>query len=263
MNQNMKYTRLYLIGGLCLVCLIGAVIPAAAAPVNGSSWKDNPEHISAMQAHVAYAGAKGEAQMNGAITYICSISSGAGTASLTAIQSQYAGTVSSVQSMTTSDEIKGASTQMASDEKSFMSTAKDELKQYNGTAKALRASINASVEAQSGTLQGLLDAYWTARTTARMDEFTANDQKRVGILANLTAKGIDVSAAQQIENQIQQDGAVLRSALDSRNEASIRAANEDLATLNKQFAETIKNYRASAHAKKTTAAATATPAGSV
>lgn len=259
----MKYTRLYLIGGLCLVCLIAAVMPAAAAPVNGSSWKDNPEHISAMQAHVAYAGAKGEAQMNGAITYIGSISNGAGTAPLSTIESEYAGTVSSVSSMTTSDEIKGAATQMASDEKSFMSTAKDELKQYNGTAKALRTSINASVEAQSGTLQGLLDAYWTARTTARMDEFTANDQKRTSTLANLTAKGIDVSAAQQIENQIQQEGTVLRSALDSRNEASIKAPNEDLATLNKQFAEMIKNYRASAHSKKTTAAATVTPAGSV
>ena len=116
--------------------------------------------------------------------------------------------------------------------------------------------------AQSGTLQTLENTWWTDRQTARMDEFAANDQRRTGVLANLTAKGVDVSQAQAIENQIQQEGTALNAALTSRDESAIKAANRDLATLNQQFVSTVKGYLA-ADAHRATAATTLTPAAAV
>jgi hypothetical protein len=216
-----------------------------------------------MQAHVACAGAKGQAQMDGAIRYIGSISNGAGTSALSSIESQFTGTVSSVQSMTAADQIQAAEAQMKTNRTSFMTAAKGELKEYNGTGKALAASINASVMAQAATLQTLENTWWTDRQTARMDEFATNDQRRNGVLSNLTAKGVDVSRAQAVENQIQQEGTVLNAALTSRDESAIKTANEDLATLNKQFAELVKGYRSAAHTRKVTATTTVTPAAAV
>ena len=256
--KKMNHTRIILIGSLCMICLVAAVMPVAASPVGGNAWNTNPEHITAMQAFVAYAGAKGQAQMDGAISYIGTISNGAGTAPLSAIESQFTGTVTSVQSMTTGEEIQQAESQLKSDRTNFMSTAKSSLQEYNGTGKALEQNINASVMAQSATLQGLENTWWTDRQTARMDLFATNDQRREGVLSNLTAKGIDVSQAQAVENQIQQEGTVLNAALTSRDESAIKAANEDLATLNQQFASIIKTYRAE-HRIRVTPTTTITP----
>jgi len=258
----MKHSRILLIGSLCMICLIAAVMPAGAAPVNGTAWNTNPGHIAAMQAFVAYAGAKGQAQMDGAISYLGTISNDAGTGQLSSIESQFTGTVSSVQSMTTGDQIRDAETQLSADRKDFMTTAKESLREYNGTGKALAASVNASVMAQSATLQTLENTWWADRQTARMDEFAANDQRRTGVLSNLTAKGIDVSQAQAIENQIQQEGTVLNTALTSRDESAIKAANEQLATLTQQFASTVKGYRAE-HRARVTPSVTATPVTSL
>ena len=75
----MKNIRMTMLCGFCMVCLVAAIMPAASALGNGTSWNDNPEHITAMQAGVAYAGAVGQAQMDGAVSYIGTISNGAGT----------------------------------------------------------------------------------------------------------------------------------------------------------------------------------------
>ena len=207
-------------------------------------------------------GQKGRRRWTGRSADIGTISNGDGTSQLSSIESQFSGTAMSVQLMTTGDQIRDAETQLRADCKDFMTTAKSSIREYNGTAKAFAASVNASVMAQSGTLQTLENTWWTDRQTARMDEFAANDQRRTGVLANLTAKGVDVSQAQAIENQIQQEGTALNAALTSRDESAIKAANRDLATLNQQFVSTVKGYRA-AHAHRATAATTLTPAAAV
>lgn len=168
--------------------------------------------------------------------------------------------------MTSGTQIQQAESQLKTDRTDFMSTAKSDLKEYNGTGKAFEQSINASVMAQATTLQGLENTWWTDRQTARMDEFSTNDQKRNGVLANLTAKGIDVSGAQAVENQIQQEGTALNAALTDRDESAIKAANQDLATLNKQFESIIKSYRSGHRAKATATASpttTITPAATL
>jgi hypothetical protein len=256
----MKNTRMVMLCGLCAICLVAAILPAASALGNGTSWNENPEHIAAMQAGVAYAGAVGQAQMDGAVSYIGTLSNGAGTSQLSAIESQFSGTESSVQSMTAADQIRAAETQMSADRKGFMTAARGSLREYNGTGTALSESINASVMAQSGTIQSLKDTWWTARETARMDEFARNDQNRNSVLAKLTAKGVDVSQAQAVEDQIRQEGTALKAAFDSQDGNAVRAANQQLATLCSRFRDTVKGYRAVHPAGATTTPAAAVPA---
>jgi hypothetical protein len=258
----MTHYKTTILWSLCLVCLLGAVmLPASAAPVNGTSYRDSPEHIAAMKAYVAYAGEKTEARMDGAIGYIGTLSSGAGTDRLSATRSQYTGIVSSVQGMNTYDQIHDAETQMRTAGTDFTSAARTEVKQYNGTEKALAAAVNASVTAQAGTIASLENAWWTARTTARMDEFAANDARRTATIANLTAKGVDVTQAQSLESQIRDAGAALSAALASHDEKAVKTANEQLAALDKQFAEIVKGYHAAKVKKaKATPAVTGTSA---
>ena len=111
--------------------------------MNGTAWNTNPEHIAAMQAFVAYAGAKGQAQMDGAISCIGTISNGDGTSQLSSIESQFSGTAMSVQLMTTGDQIRDAETQLRADCKDFMTTAKSSIrdKQYRKSLRGERQRL--------------------------------------------------------------------------------------------------------------------------
>ena len=49
---------------------VALAIPAVSAQDAGQPWTDNPEHIAAMQAYVAYSGELFKAKMDGAIQYV-------------------------------------------------------------------------------------------------------------------------------------------------------------------------------------------------
>ena len=93
--------------------------------------------------------------------------------------------------------------------------------------------------ADQATIQSLDNAYWTARETSRLDEFSYNDARRTGILANLTAKGVDVTSAQQIETQIQALQPGLKAGLDARDDAQLKTVNSQIDTLCQQLAQQI------------------------
>ena len=225
----MKKPGVILIGTVML-CMIALCIPAVSAADSGQSWSNNPEHITAMKAYVAYAGEDYQAMMNGAISYIGTISGSAGTSDLTGAEQQFTTTASSVQSMTTSEAIEAARTQMKGEVATFHTDTANDMKTYNGSESALHSSVNASVTADQATIDSLDTAWWTARETSRLDEFTHNDAIRNGAIANLSAKGIDVSKAQGIETQIGGLQVSLKSALDARDETALASVNAQLGT---------------------------------
>ena len=141
--------------------------------------------------------------------------------------------------MTTNDSIDAALTQMKGEVATFHTDTTNDMKAYNGSESALHASVNASVTADQTTIQSLDTAWWTARETSRLDEFTHNDAIRNGALANLTAKGVDVSQPQGIETQIDGLQPSLKSALDARDEKALESVNTQLGTLGQQFWQAI------------------------
>ena len=237
--KEMKNIKMTMLCGLCMICLVAVIVPAAGALGNGTSWSDNPEHITAMKAYVAYADENYQAMMNGAISYIGTISGPAGTNDLTGAEQQFTATAASVQSMTTSESIEAARTRMKAEVATFRTDTANDLKAYNGSESALRTSVNASVTADQAAIESLDTAWWTARETSRLDEFTRNDATRNGVLANLSAKGVDVSQAKGIETQIDGLQGSLRSALDARDEKTLASTNAQLGMLCKQFGNAI------------------------
>ena len=258
----MKHTRIILIGSLCMICLIAAVMPVAAAPVNGTAWNTNPEHITAMQAFVAYAGAKGQAQMDGAISDIGTISNGAGTSPLSSIESQFYRHryVSAVDDHRRRDPAGRDAVEVGPhglhDHGKILAqgytTAPEKRLGRVSTPRSWHSQRRSRASRTHGGQTARPPAWMSLRqTTSAGPVCFEPDCKRCRCLAGTG-----------VENQIQQEGTALNAALTSRDESAIKAANGDLATLNQQFVSTVKGYRA-AHAHRATAATTLTPAAAV
>jgi hypothetical protein len=245
-----NYQRIF---SICLILLAVCILPAAvsAAPDTTSStvlqqvggqWNTNADAIAAAKATAAYAAELGKDRMDGAIQYLSSIAA-QGASTLSTDEQAFLSDASTAQSANDVDGVRAAGEQMKEAGQQFTTDTKEVLMAGNVSAKNLRAAVNASVEADSANLQSLKETAWSDRETARMEVFTTNDARRNGVLANLTAKGIDVSSAQAIENQIQQQGAALKAGFDAENANAVKAANQQLSTLTQQFQETVKGYR--------------------
>lgn len=218
---------------LCLLIVIG--IPAVSAWSSGQSWSDNPEHITAMQAYVAYSGEQYKAKMAGAIQYINGLNGTVTSGTLQTDEQQFLATTASVQSMTTSDAVTQAEQTMKTQIAQFRTDLSSAYTADNGNLADLRAAVNNSLAADQTTIQTLETAYWTASEKSRLDEFSYYDGHRTATLSNLTAKGVDVTPAQLVETQIQSLEPSLKVALDSHNDAQIDDVNRQLGTLSTQF----------------------------
>lgn len=226
---------------ICLCVLIAIGIPAVSAWSTGQNWTDNPEHIAAMQAYVAYSGEQYKAKMDGAVQYINGLNGSTSSATLQTDEQQFLSTVSSVPSMNTDDAIAGAEQTMKSQITQFRTDLVSAYTADNGNLNDLRTAVANSVNADQTNIQNLDNAYWTASETSRLDEFAYYDADRTATLANLTAKGVDVTPAQLVETQIQALEPSLKVALDSHNEAQIDDVNRQLGSLSSQFWAQVAN----------------------
>ena len=224
---------------LCLIVLAVLMFPAVSAGSTGQPWTDNPEHLAAMQAYTAYAGELFKAKMDGAIQYIETLNQS--TSTLQNDEQQFLETVSSVQSMNSNDSITGAWGTMTQQVAQFRTDLKTALSAGNGSESALAAAVNSSVTADQANIQGLDTTYWTDREKSRLDEFSYNDGRRTALLANLTAKGIDVSSAQAIESQIQALQPQLQAALNAHDETELSQVNSQIDSLCQQLSQAVVN----------------------
>lgn len=227
---------------LCCLCLLVVLgIPAVGAWSTGQPWNDNPEHVAAMQAYVAYSGELYKAKMDGAIQYINGLNGSVSSGTLQADEQQFLSTVSSVQSMSTDDAIVQAEQAMKTQIAQFRTDLVSAYTADNGNLDALRTAIADSVAADQANIQNLDNAFWTAREQSRLDEFSYYDSYRTATLANLTAKGVDVTPAQLVETQIQALEPSLKVALDTHNEAQLDDVNRQLGSLSSQFWTQVSN----------------------
>jgi hypothetical protein len=236
MTMNARLTTI-----VCMGILIALAIPAVSAWSPGQSWDDNPEHIAAMQAYVAYSAELYKAKMNGAIQYISGLNGTVGTGTLQTDEQQFLATAATVPSMTSSTAITQARNTMKTEISQFRIDLSSAFSADSGNLDNLKAAVTASVNADQTSIQSLNTAYWTETEKSRLDEFTYYDSKRTATLTNLTAKGVDVTPAQLIETQLQALQPSLKVALDSRNQAQIDDVNRQLSSLGKQFGTQVSN----------------------
>jgi predicted nucleic-acid-binding protein len=243
-------------GGIAIMLLLGMAVPGvAAAPLSGAEEPiDIGEHVALAKAVVAYWSTLEEARMDGVIGYITGISAGAGAGMLPDLRAEFAGTADSVPGMTTMEEIKTAREKMKGTLQEFRAGTANLMKQYNGDVSALKAAVNASVESQADILAALRAAVWEARGTHRMDTFDRHVARAEEILAKLSARGVDVTAAQAALDTVKADRPALESAFASGDKAALKTALEQVKKDWAAFMDALKAIKGTAKEQRVTMA---------
>ena len=238
--------------GVCFLLLIAVGIPLVSAteiiplplqPQQAVSAQNNPALISGLKTHVADLAVFQNARMDGVISYIDNISGGPGGADLQTIQEDYLATATSVPLMKTTDEITAARNEMGDLTRQFSEETKAQMQIFNGSAGDLMSSINDLVAALGASVDGVKNYTSLASNAARLHVFDIASTKRDELLNSLGNKGIDVSAARDLSDQIDAQRTNLVNALENRDIAALKTTNTAIKSLNQQFRNDIATYR--------------------
>ncbi|MFA4860351.1 hypothetical protein [Methanoregula sp.] len=242
----------------CLLLVIGslflvAAVSAAAAPVNGGEipsssdplYRDRPENIAALKTHIAYVGESQEARMDGVIEYVSNISGSAGIGRLQQIRNDYLAAAATIPVMQTSDQINALRDDMCAQTKLFAGETMAQLVLFNGTPEGMRVTTGASMNAFEISFNSMTDPLWLSRDSARIVVFNRESEERNFTLRSLSEKGIDITQAQQISDQIDAKRSEVEAALRNNQDGAILKVNTGIKSLNQQFRNTVSDYRTS------------------
>ncbi|MFA4877421.1 MAG: hypothetical protein WC586_08405 [Methanoregula sp.] len=246
---------LLIIGSLFLVTAVCAIVenievPASKDPLD----RDRPENIAALKTHIAYVGESQDARMNGVITYVNNISGSAGVERLKQIQDDYLAAAASIPFMQTADRINALRDDMCTQTRLFAEETKMQVVTFNGTPEGMRETADASMKVFDLSFSSMTDPLWLSRENARIKVFTQESQERNFTLRSLSEKGIDITQARQISDQIDAKRADLEAALRNKQEQGMLQANTGIKNLNQQFRNTVAGYRANLEIQMKTAA---------
>jgi hypothetical protein len=234
---------LLLIGSLFLVtaaCALDPIdIPASKDPLD----RDRPENIAALKTHIAYVGSSQEARMDGVIAYINNISGNAGIENLQQIRDDYLSAAASIPVMQTADQINGLRDDMCTRTRQFSDETKAQMILFNGTPEGIKQAADASVNAFDLSLNGMTNPLWLSRESARVTIFGRESQERNFTLRSLSDKGMDISQAQEISDQIDAKRSDIEAALRNQQGEAMTQANTAIKGLNQQYRNTISGYR--------------------
>lgn len=240
-------------GLLVAVCFLALLllIQSASALVNADTipaskdpnHADRPEIIDSLKSHVAYVCELQDARMSGTIRYIGNISNANGTVALDQIRDDYLAAASSIPLLETNDEIVKARDSLHTYTAKFSDEVKTKMVRYNGNSDTLllytRAAVNgadASILRSNGTL-------WLADPSARLDVFNRDSMKRTQEIGNLGNRSINVTKIQNLSEQIDAQRPTLVQALTSRSAVNLKAANEKIRVLTKEYRDTVEAAR--------------------
>lgn len=239
------------VAGLVLACVLFspalAVISPGDTPVPASKGplaQDNPELIGPLKNHVAYVGQVQDARMNGVISYIDTISDGKGSGSLRGIQEDYLAVASSIPVMQTADDIADARSELQRQSRLFAEETKLQIVAFNGSTDAMREKAAASMQPVEDSITSMQDSLWLAKDTARLTVFNQESLQRAAVLRSMSKQGIDISRAEKISQQIDARRGDLQKALNDKSVGALKAANQGLKILNREFRTTVEGYQA-------------------
>jgi len=228
----------------------GGEIPASSDPL----YQDRPENIAALKTHIAYVGVSQEARMDGVIGYISNISGSAGIGKLQQIRDDYLSAAATIPLLNSSDDINSLRNDMCAQTRLFAEETQIQLVVFNGTPEAMRSTAAASVNAFELSFTSMTNPLWLSRDSARIVVFNRESEERNFTLNSLSQKGIDITRAREISEQIDAKRSEVEAALRDNHHGAILNVNTGIKSLNQQFRNTVGDYRASLDVQMKTAA---------
>ena len=208
-------------------------------PSTGPLDQDNPEILSVLKTHTAYVGVMQQARMDGVIAYVDQISDGAGTTNLRWIQDDYLTASSSISLLYTSDELTAAREEMRAQSIRFSDETKNQMAAFNGSDTDMRASTNATEADAETTFARMPGSVWLIKGSARLAEFNTSAEKRTALLLTLARKGVDITEARNLSDQIDAKRTELQQVVVNNKNGAVLSLNSGIAKLNSQFRTTV------------------------
>jgi len=229
---------LFLVTAVCAL-MDGVEIPASTDPLD----RDRPENIAALKSHIAYVGESQEARMNGVISYIDTISGSAGAGKLRQIQDDYLAAAATIPVMQTADQINSLRDDMCVQSRLFAEETRAKMGMFNGKPDGMQKAVDTSMNAFDVSLNSMTDPLWLSRESARIVVFNRESQERNFTIRSLKDKGVDITQAQQISDQIDAKRSDLEAALRNNKDGAITKVNTGIKSLNQEFRNTVSTYQ--------------------
>lgn len=217
----------------------GVEIPASTDPLD----RDRPENIAALKSHIAYVGESQEARMNGVISYIDTIGGSAGAGKLRQIQDDYLAAAATIPVMQTADQINSLRDDMCVQSRLFAEETRAKMGMFNGKPDGMQKAVDTSMNAFDVSLNSMTDPLWLSRESARIVVFNRESQERNFTIRSLKDKGVDITQAQQISDQIDAKRSDLEAALRNNKDGAITKVNTGIKSLNQEFRNTVSTYQ--------------------
>lgn len=240
-------------GLLVAVCFLAIIllIQSASALVNTNpipaskdpNHADRPEIINSLKSHVAYVCELQDARMSGTIRYIGNISNANGTRTLDQIRDDYLATASSIPLLKTNDEIVKARDSLHTYTAKFSDEVKTQMVLYNGNSSTLLLYTRAAVNGADAAILRSNGTLWLADASARLDVFNRDSMKRMLEIGGLRNRSIEVTKIQNLSEQIDAQRPALVQALTSRSVVNLKAANEKIRMLTKEYRDAVAAAR--------------------
>jgi len=225
---------------LTLALLIAAPLAAASTPANA---RDDPQLISGLKIHVAYYGELQQAQMDGTIRYINTISNGTGISALQNYEEDYMVAASSVPSMNSADDITAARDTMQTKSRKFSAETQVQMMKYGGKPADLGKWVNASVSQTEDSILRSNGTYWLAQNTSRLVVFNYYSVGRSAILQNLEQQGMNVTDARQVSETIDAQRPALKDAVLNDRFDALKETNSAIDEQNRKFRDLVTGYQ--------------------
>jgi len=236
---------------VCFLALI-LLIQSASAMVNTDTvpagkdpnHADRSEAITSLKNHVAYICELQDARMSGTIRYIGNISIGNGTTTLDQLREDYLAAASSIPLLQTNDEIVKAREGLRTYTTKFSEETQTQMVRYNGNNDALRLYTRASVNAADASILRSNGTLWLADESSRITVFNQGTLTRMQQISSLTNRSIDTAKIGNLSEQIDAQRPALVQALTNRSAPGLKAANEKIRVLTKEYRDTVEAARA-------------------
>lgn len=215
---------------LCAGLVLAAVLCLPAAAADNATIQHT---VEIRQAHLAWVALEKEVEMNAAVPYAATLY-GADTSSLNRILAEFRAEEAGIPATSTRADLATLIGRMRTTTAQFNTELSTIMTTKQGDYSALGRQI-AAAKLNNMYILARKDAYWNVRKTDQLADFDAWVSEGQQSLDTLKARGYDTAAAQRALDSFSTKRTDVQAALTSRSDATVDAANQQIAPLSESF----------------------------
>ena len=226
---------------IILLLLVSCLIPGAVA---AGEYPILDNQMETRHAHITWTLTIQEISMEAVVDYVDEVSEGNGTATLSAILTEFRSKMAEVGSYTTHIGLNNFLRDLKDTTTSFRTESRSRMNDYDGKGIVLLIRIAERLADSQGRLDSLRNQYWATRKANVLQNFDIRVERAQTVLDRLTERDYDTSATQAELDEIKTLRSDLEAALDAMDNVRILEVSLDAIERSIALAQTIRDARA-------------------